>query len=60
MDIKEAKELIAKVEKENLDKATEILKKANEEINELGFVILPRGEFVGNNLKTSIVLASKK
>lgn len=58
-ELEKAKEVIKQAEKEAVEKCLEIHKKAEAEILELGYQFLPKGEFVGNQIKTSMVLVKK-
>ena len=40
----------------NSDKAVKILENTLAELKELGFTLATKGEFVGNNFKSSIIL----
>ena len=55
-----AKELIAAEEKKQGDAAVAILKKAIEEIDKMGFSVVPCGSFVGNQMNASIQVLKKK
>lgn len=57
--IKEAKELLAAEEKKQGEEAVAILKKAIEEIDKLGFAVVPCGAFNGNAMKSSIQVLKK-
>lgn len=57
--LEQAKEVIKQAEKEAVDKCLEIHKKATEEIAELGFQFVPKGEFIGNQILVSMVLVKK-
>lgn len=58
--ITEAKQLLAAEEKKQGDLAVEIIKKAVEEIDKLGFIIITSGEFIGNNIKSYIKVVKKQ
>lgn len=59
-EITAAKQLLAAEEKKQGDAAVAILKKAVEEIDKLGFMVIPCGSFVGNQMKASIQVLKKK
>lgn len=58
-DLEKAKELIAKNEKENIEKCVEIYNSALKEINQMGYNFVPAGDFVGNKINTKMVLVKK-
>jgi len=55
-ELEKAKELIAKEEKLNEEKATVIYEKAIKEIYNLGYSIIPEGSFKGNNFEIRMTL----
>lgn len=59
-DITAAKELLAAEEKKQGDAAVAILKKAVEDIDKLGFAVVPCGAFTGNAMKASIQVLKKQ
>ena len=58
-DIEKAKALILAEEKKQGDAAVAILKKAIEEIDKLGFAVVPCGTFQGNFIKANIQVIKK-
>lgn len=57
--VEEAKALLLAEEKKQGDAAVAILKKAIEEIDKLGFAVVPCGAFQGNAMKASIQVLKK-
>lgn len=58
--VQAAKDLLAAEEKKQGDAAVAILKKAVEEIDKLGFIVVPCGAFTGNSMKASIQVLKKQ
>lgn len=54
-----AQELIAKTETELQQKAVEIYNEAIKVISEMGYNVVPKGEFVGNQFKSELLLVKK-
>lgn len=59
-EVQAAKELLAAEEKKQGDAAVAILKKAVEDIDKLGFMVVPCGAFTGNAMKASIQVLKKQ
>lgn len=57
--IDDAKKLLEAEEKAKLEKARKLFENANNGINELGYSLIPVGQFVGSRLKVVIQLAKK-
>lgn len=57
--VQAAKELLADEEKKQGDIATQILKKAIDDIDKLGFSVVPCGTFNGNAMSASIKIFKK-
>lgn len=58
-EIEKAKELLAKVEQQQLESAQKILKEAFDKVNQLGFKVEIAGSFKGNKFETSMLLEKK-